>query len=225
MKQHVLIIEDDRTLNAGISFALEKEGYAVHSAHSLQEAEKCLERKMSLILLDVNLPDGDGRDFLRNILAGQPVPVICLTALDTEEDMLQGFRAGCDDYVTKPFGMMELVSRIKAVLRRSGKMTDNMDLELHGVRVNVKKHEVTVDGNPVTLTLKEFELLERLMQNCNIVLTRDRLLEDIWGYDFDGETRTVDVHVRTLRQKLGEKGAMIETVRGVGYRIGEDYAG
>ena len=119
--------------------------------------------------------------------------------------------------------MMELVSRIKAVLRRSGQTADKADLEVDGVKMNVKKHEVTVDGQTVTLTLKEYELLERLMRNRNIVLTRDQLLEDIWGYDFDGETRTVDVHVRTLRHKLGEKGAIIETVRGVGYRIGEAY--
>lgn len=131
-----------------------------------------------------------------------------------------GLDSGADDYVTKPFGMMELVSRIKAVMRRTGQKIDKTDISIAGVRINIKKHEVTVDGTPVTLTLKEFELLERLMRNQNIVLTRDQLLEDIWGYDFDGETRTVDVHVRTLRQKLGSKGEIIETVRGVGYRVG-----
>lgn len=122
--------------------------------------------------------------------------------------------------MTKPFGMMELVSRIKAVLRRSGRGTDQEMLSVGSVTVDVKKHEVKVAGEVVTLTLKEFELLERLMRNQNIVLTRDQLLEDIWGYDFDGETRTVDVHVRTLRQKLGAGGDMIQTVRGVGYRAG-----
>ena len=146
-----------------------------------------------------------------------------VTAKGTEYDKVIGLDSGADDYVTKPFGMMELVSRIKAVLRRSGQTADKADLEIDGVKMNVKKHEVTVDGQTVTLTLKEYELLERLMRNRNIVLTRDQLLEDIWGYDFDGETRTVDVHVRTLRHKLGEKGAIIETVRGVGYRIGEAY--
>ena len=149
--------------------------------------------------------------------------MIMVTAKGTEYDKVIGLDSGADDYVTKPFGMMELVSRIKAVLRRSGQTADKADLEVDGVKMNVKKHEVTVDGQAVTLTLKEYELLERLMRNRNIVLTRDQLLEDIWGYDFDGETRTVDVHVRTLRHKLGEKGAIIETVRGVGYRIGEAY--
>ena len=135
-------------------------------------------------------------------------------------DKVIGLDSGADDYVTKPFGMMELVSRIKAVLRRSGKVEDRIDMELSGVRMDIKKHEVTVDGKQVALTLKEFELLEKLMRNQGIVLTRDQLLTEIWGYDFDGETRTVDVHIRTLRQKLGAKGEIIQTVRGVGYRVG-----
>lgn len=181
-----------------------------------------------LILLDIMLPGEDGLELLKKLKGSsktKKIPVIMVTAKGTEYDKVVGLDSGADDYVTKPFGMMELVSRIKAVLRRSGQILDRSEVELHGVTMNVKKHEVTVDGKPVTLTLKEFELLERLMRNRNIVLTRDQLLEDIWGYDFDGETRTVDVHVRTLRQKLGKKGAMIETVRGVGYRIGEDYEG
>lgn len=179
-----------------------------------------------LILLDIMLPGEDGLAILRklkNSSKTKDIPVIMVTAKGTEYDKVIGLDSGADDYVTKPFGMMELVSRIKAVLRRSGQTADKADLEVDGVKMNVKKHEVTVDGQTVTLTLKEYELLERLMRNRNIVLTRDQLLEDIWGYDFDGETRTVDVHVRTLRHKLGEKGAIIETVRGVGYRIGEAY--
>ena len=143
-----------------------------------------------------------------------------VTAKGTEYDKVIGLDSGADDYVTKPFGMMELVSRIKAVLRRSGKVEDRIDMELSGVRMDIKKHEVTVDGKQIALTLKEFELLEKLMRNQGIVLTRDQLLTEIWGYDFDGETRTVDVHIRTLRQKLGTKGEIIQTVRGVGYRIG-----
>ena len=179
-----------------------------------------------MILLDIMLPGEDGLAILRklkNSSKTKDIPVIMVTAKGTEYDKVIGLDSGADDYVTKPFGMMELVSRIKAVLRRSGQTADKADLEVDGVKMNVKKHEVTVDGQAVTLTLKEYELLERLMRNRNIVMTRDQLLEDIWGYDFDGETRTVDVHVRTLRHKLGEKGAIIETVRGVGYRIGEAY--
>ena len=144
-----------------------------------------------------------------------------VTAKGSEYDKVVGLDSGADDYVTKPFGMMELVSRIKAVLRRTGKGRGHGWIwRQPGVHVDVKKHEVTVDGKPISLTLKEFELLEKLMRNQGIVLTRDQLLTEIWGYDFDGETRTVDVHIRTLRQKLGEKGEIIQTVRGVGYRVG-----
>ena len=176
-----------------------------------------------LILLDIMLPGEDGLSLLRKLKSSsktKDIPVIMVTAKGAEYDKVIGLDSGADDYVTKPFGMMELVSRVKAVMRRTGRAPDKDDMSVGGVCVNVKKHEVTVDGKAVTLTLKEFELLERLMRNQNIVLTRDQLLEDIWGYDFDGETRTVDVHVRTLRQKLGEKGEIIETVRGVGYRVG-----
>ena len=176
-----------------------------------------------LILLDIMLPGDDGLELLRKLKSSsktKDIPVIMVTAKGSEYDKVVGLDSGADDYVTKPFGMMELVSRIKAVLRRSGKAEDRMDMETAGVHVNVKKHEVTVDGKEITLTLKEFELLEKLMRNQGIVLTRDQLLTEIWGYDFDGETRTVDVHIRTLRQKLGTKGDIIQTVRGVGYRMG-----
>lgn len=144
-----------------------------------------------------------------------------VTAKGAEYDKVVGLDGGADDYVTKPFGMMELVSRIKAVLRRTKKEKEEGQYSVGNLSMDLKKHVVFVDGKQVTLTLKEFELLGRLVQNHNIVLTRDRLLEEVWGYDFDGETRTVDVHVRTLRQKLGSAGDMIQTVRGVGYRLGE----
>ena len=133
-----------------------------------------------------------------------------VTAKGSEYDKVMGLDSGADDYVSKPFGMMELVSRIKAVLRRSRKTEEKSQIELSGICMNIKKHEVTVNGKEVALTLKEFELLEKMMLNKGIVLTRDQLLTEIWGYDFDGETRTVDVHVRTLRQKLGQAGEYIE---------------
>ena len=169
------------------------------------------------------LPGDDGLELLKKLKSSpktKGIPVIMVTAKGTEYDKVIGLDSGADDYVTKPFGMMELVSRVKAVLRRAGKVEDRIDMEMAGVRMDIKKHEVTVDGKQVALTLKEFELLEKLMRNQGIVLTRDQLLTEIWGYDFDGETRTVDVHIRTLRQKLGEKGEIIQTVRGVGYRVG-----
>ena len=137
-----------------------------------------------------------------------------------EYDKVIGLDSGADDYVTKPFGMMELISRIKAVLRRSVPKELANEQTVGDVTINADKHTVTAHGETVALTLKEFQLLRVLMENPGVVLTRDKLLETVWGYDFDGETRTVDVHIRTLRQKLGSSGAMIETVRGIGYRVG-----
>lgn len=223
----IYCVEDDDNIRELVIYTLETTGLKAKGfAEGAEFMEALAFDTPELILLDIMLPGEDGLAILRklkNSLKTKDIPVIMVTAKGTEYDKVIGLDSGADDYVTKPFGMMELVSRIKAVLRRSGQTADKADLEVDGVKMNVKKHEVTVDGQAVTLTLKEYELLERLMRNRNIVLTRDQLLEDIWGYDFDGETRTVDVHVRTLRHKLGEKGAIIETVRGVGYRIGEAY--
>ena len=223
----IYCVEDDENIRELVIYTLETTGLKAKGfAEGAEFMEALAFDTPELILLDIMLPGEDGLAILRklkNSSKTKDIPVIMVTAKGTEYDKVIGLDSGADDYVTKPFGMMELVSRIKAVLRRSGQTADKADLEVDGVKMNVKKHEVTVDGQTVTLTLKEYELLERLMRNRNIVLTRDQLLEDIWGYDFDGETRTVDVHVRTLRHKLGEKGAIIETVRGVGYRIGEAY--
>ena len=223
----IYCVEDDDNIRELVIYTLETTGLKAQGfAEGTSFMEALAFDTPELILLDIMLPGEDGMELLhklKNSSKTKDIPVIMVTAKGAEYDKVIGLDSGADDYVTKPFGMMELVSRIKAVLRRAGKIPDKADLEFAGVKINVKKHEVTVDGKPVTLTLKEFELLERLMRNQNIVLTRDQLLEDIWGYDFDGETRTVDVHVRTLRQKLGEKGSMIETVRGVGYRIGGNY--
>lgn len=220
----IYCVEDDDNIRELVIYTLETTGL---KARGFAEGSAFMEalafETPELILLDIMLPGEDGLAILKRLKGSaktKEIPVIMVTAKGAEYDKVIGLDSGADDYVTKPFGMMELVSRIKAVLRRVGKSADKEDMSASGVHVNVLKHEVTVDGTPVTLTLKEFELLERLMRNRNIVLTRDQLLEDIWGYDFDGETRTVDVHVRTLRQKLGEKGDIIETVRGVGYRIG-----
>ena len=223
----IYCVEDDDNIRELVIYTLETTGLKAKGfAEGAEFMEALAFDTPELILLDIMLPGEDGLAILRklkNSSKTKDIPVIMVTAKGTEYDKVIGLDSGADDYVTKPFGMMELVSRIKAVLLRSGQTADKADLEVDGVKMNVKKHEVTVDGQAVTLTLKEYELLERLMRNRNIVLTRNQLLEDIWGYDFDGETRTVDVHVRTLRHKLGEKGAIIETVRGVGYRIGEAY--
>ena len=220
----IYCVEDDDNIRELVIYTLETTGL---KARGFAEGSAFMEALAfdtpELILLDIMLPGDDGLELLKKLKSSpktKGIPVIMVTAKGTEYDKVVGLDSGADDYVTKPFGMMELVSRIKAVLRRSGKVEDRIDMELAGVRMDIRKHEVTVDGKQVALTLKEFELLEKLMRNQGIVLTRDQLLTDIWGYDFDGETRTVDVHIRTLRQKLGEKGRIICTVRGVGYRVG-----
>ena len=219
----IYCVEDDDNIRELVIYTLETTGLKAKGfAEGTAFMEALAFDTPELILLDIMLPGEDGLELLKklkNSAKTKDIPVIMVTAKGAEYDKVIGLDSGADDYVTKPFGMMELVSRIKAVLRRSGRVQEQDMLSVNGVSVDVKKHEVKVAGDIVTLTLKEFELLERLMRNQNIVLTRDQLLEDIWGYDFDGETRTVDVHVRTLRQKLGEKGD-IKTVRGVGYRIG-----
>ena len=220
----IYCVEDDDNIRELVIYTLETTGL---KARGFAEGSAFMEALAfdtpELILLDIMLPGDDGLELLKKLKSSpktKGIPVIMVTAKGTEYDKVIGLDSGADDYVTKPFGMMELVSRIKAVLRRSGKVEDRIDMELSGVRMDIKKHEVTVDGKQVALTLKEFELLEKLMRNQGIVLTMDQLLTEIWGYDFDGETRTVDVHIRTLRQKLGAKGEIIQTVRGVGYRVG-----
>ena len=220
----VFCVEDDDNIRELVIYTLETTGLKAKGfADGPAFMEALAFETPELILLDIMLPGEDGLELLKRLKSSaktKNIPVIMVTAKGSEYDKVVGLDSGADDYVTKPFGMMELVSRIKAVLRRTVRAEDKSDMELSGVYVNVKKHEVTVDGQVVALTLKEFELLEKLMRNHGIVLTRDQLLTDIWGYDFDGETRTVDVHIRTLRQKLGEKGRIICTVRGVGYRVG-----
>ena len=220
----IYCVEDDDNIRELVIYTLETTGLKARGfADGSAFMEALAFDTPELILLDIMLPGDDGLELLKKLKSSSKtknIPVIMVTAKGSEYDKVVGLDSGADDYVTKPFGMMELVSRIKAVLRRSGKVEDRTDMETAGVHVDVKKHEVTVDGKEISLTLKEFELLEKLMRNQGIVLTRDQLLTEIWGYDFDGETRTVDVHIRTLRQKLGDKGEINQTVRGVGYRVG-----
>lgn len=220
----IFCVEDDSNIRELVVYTLESTGF---QAHGFEDGSSFLEalalETPELVLLDIMLPGEDGLEILKklkNSSKTKDIPVIMVTAKGSEYDKVVGLDSGADDYVTKPFGMMELISRIKAVLRRSGKQQDKTKLSVGGICLDTKKHEVKVDGENAVLTLKEFELLEKLMRNQGIVLTRDQLLTEIWGYDFDGETRTVDVHIRTLRQKLGEQGSLIKTVRGVGYRIG-----
>ena len=218
----ILVCDDEKDIVSALKIYLMADGYQVFEAYNGREALEILKNEdIHLVLMDIMMPEMDGITAMLKIREVSNVPVILLTAKSEDTDKVLGLTVGADDYVTKPFGMMELVSRIRAVLRRTSKKEEDDTYVLGEIRMDRKKHEVTVAGEPVALTLKEYELLRKLMENQNIVLTRDKLLEEIWGYDFDGETRTVDVHVRTLRQKLGQAGEYIETVRGVGYRIGE----
>ena len=186
--------------------------------------EAISEKVPSLVLLDIMLPEEDGFSILEKLRAApatKRLPIIMLTAKGSEYDIVRGLDIGADDYIPKPFRMMELLSRIRALLRRSGANDGRMEeYRVGNLYVNPTRHEVQVDGKDVVLTLKEFELLNLLISRQGIVFTRAQLLDEIWGYGFDGESRTVDVHVRTLRQKLGPAGNYIETVRGIGYKIG-----
>ncbi|WP_295214254.1 response regulator transcription factor [Ruminococcus sp.] len=221
----IYLVEDDDSIRELVIYTLrstgmEAQGFALPSAFWNAMAAQ----KPELVLLDIMLPEEDGLEILKKIRrekATRELPVIMLTAKGTEYDQVVGLDCGADDYVPKPFGMMALVARIKAVMRRTEKPTEEKILYLGELTVNSTRHVVQVAGETVNLTLKEFELLCLLLENPGVVFTRDQLLNQIWGYSFDGESRTVDVHVRHLRQKLGECGKYIETVRGIGYRSGD----
>ncbi|MBS5083016.1 MAG: response regulator transcription factor [Clostridiales bacterium] len=220
----IYCVEDDMNIRELVAYALKTSGYEAIGFENAAEFYKGLkDGSPDLILLDIMLPDEDGISILKKLRAKneyKDIPVIMLTAKSTEYDKVKGLDVGADDYVTKPFGVMELISRIKAVLRRSQKSISTDMMVLGDIRLDIQKHEVTVSGKEVILTYKEFELLTYLMKNQGIVLSRDKILEVIWNYDYEGESRTVDVHIGSLRQKLGASGNMIETVRGVGYKMG-----
>lgn len=220
----IYCVEDDRSIRELIIYALKSNGYEAVGFDKAEPFYKELENKLpDLVLLDIMLPDEDGIEILKKLRASpklRNIPVIILTAKSAEYDKVLGLDSGADDYITKPFGIMEFLSRVKAVLRRSGNVSNPSELSVGRLTMYIDKHVVIADGKEVALTFKEFELLKYLMENAGIVLTRDKLLEEVWGYEYKGETRTLDVHIRTLRRKLGEAGAVIETVRGVGYKIG-----
>lgn len=219
----IYCVEDDLNIQELIVYTLNSTGFEAKGfsdAKSLYPAIS--EEKPELVLLDIMLPDENGLSILKQLkssITTKNIPVILLTAKTSEYDKVQGLDLGADDYVAKPFGVMELIARIKAVLRRTEKTDDTKCLTFKSLTVDTQRHLVTVNDNKIALTLKEFELLRKLLENKSIVLTREQLLEEIWGYDYYGETRTVDVHIRTLRSKLLEASDYIETIRGVGYRM------
>ena len=221
----IYVLEDDESIRELIIYTLNGQNMQAKGFGTPSEFWDVVHEKTpSLVLLDIMLPEEDGFSILQKLRAApatKRLPVIMLTAKGSEYDIVRGLDIGADDYVPKPFRMMELLSRIRALLRRSGADTDRQEeYRVGNLYVNPVRHEVQVDGKDVVLTLKEFELLNLLISRQGIVFTRAQLLDEIWGYGFDGESRTVDVHVRTLRQKLGEAGNYIETVRGIGYKIG-----
>ena len=223
----ILIVEDEKEIVRFLELELQHEGYETEARFDGRSGlEAALTGDFGLILLDIMLPDEDGLHILKRLRAGAEtadLPVMMLTAKSSEYDRVVGLDSGADDYLPKPFGMMELVSRVRALLRRAAKPAAEDKLFTAGsLAVDVKRRAVTVDGEPVILTYKEFELLCYLLENRGVVLSRDQILTKIWDYNYSGETRTVDVHIRTLRQKLGDAGALIETVRGVGYRLAQD---
>ena len=222
----IYLLEDDESIRNFIVYALNNMNMEARGFERPSEFWEALRSEIpQLLLLDIMLPEQDGIEILKTLRGNREtarLPVIMLTAKGTEYDKVLGLDSGADDYVAKPFGTMELVSRIKALLRRTEGSTAQESYAQGGLYLEPSRHVVRVNGQEVSLTFKEFELLCMLFRNRGVVLTRDRILNEIWGYAFDGENRTVDVHVRTLRAKLGDCGDVIETVRGVGYKIGGD---
>lgn len=226
----IYVLEDDNSIREFVVYTLchmDLEARGFERPSEFWDGMK--EGLPSLILLDIMLPEEDGLSVLKTIRGKdsyKDIPIIMLTAKDSEYDKVLGLDSGADDYVAKPFGIMELVARIRALLRRTedranADHTVQDNLTVGDIVLDTKRHTVTVKDERVNLTLKEFELLHLFMENQGQVFTRDSLLNRIWGYEFDGESRTVDVHIRSLRIKLGEAGSVIETVRGVGYKIGD----
>ena len=222
----IYCVEDERNIRELLVYTLGSRGYEAKGVANGKELKKALKEEMpDLILLDIMLPGEDGYavlEYLKGRPDTQDIPVIMVTAKEAEYDKVRGLEGGADDFITKPFGMMEFLARVKAVLRRTKKQEIPREYHYKELTVDMKSRKVWENGRSVDLTLKEFELLRYLLENQGTVLSREKILEKIWGYEIYGETRTVDVHIRTLRQKLGDSGSLIETVRGVGYRIGEE---
>ena len=223
MAVHIYIVEDDKNIREIEMFALKNSGYAVEEFENAKSFfSRSAEKVPDLVLLDIMLPDMDGLEIVKK-LRSRPdtvrVPIILVTAKTTELDKVKGLDIGADDYLTKPFGVMELISRVKALLRRSRALQDDKQLVLGDITLDSERREVHVGGELCELTFKEFELLKLLMVNAGIVLHRDTIMSDVWGTDYEGESRTLDMHIKTLRQKLGEAGNMIKKVRNVGYKM------
>ncbi len=223
MPATIYIVEDDKNIQEIEMFALKNTGYVTEGFDTAKSFFSRISEKLpDLILLDIMLPDQDGLEVVRKLRERQMtvrIPIILVTAKTTELDKVKGLDIGADDYLTKPFGVMELISRVKALLRRNRNLQEDRLLQLGQVKLDSEKRVVYVNDEMCELTYKEFELLKLLMINAGIVLHRDTIMSDVWGIDYEGESRTLDMHIKTLRQKLGEAGNMIKTVRNVGYKM------
>jgi two-component system alkaline phosphatase synthesis response regulator PhoP len=222
----IYLLEDEASIQKLVVYTLNSSGLEAEGFSTAEAFWQAMRKQApQLVLLDIMLPDEDGLDVLkklRSFPSTVKLPVIMLTAKGTEYDKVLGLDLGADDYLPKPFGMMELIARVKSLLRRTEPESKQPnEYQLGGLFVSIPRHLVTVFDKPVPLTPKEFDVLVFLLQNPGIVLTRDQIMSGVWGYDFDGESRTVDVHIRTLRAKFGACADLVETVRGVGYRMGE----
>ena len=222
----IYVVEDDKSIQEIETFALSGSGYETEGFDNAKAFYKAMERRLpDLILLDVMLPDEDGLSIVKKLRGRKEtvlIPIIMVTAKATELDKVKGLDIGADDYITKPFGVMELISRVKAMLRRSHVENKESSLAFGSVVLDKERHSVTVDGELCELTYKEYELLKLLMTNAGIVTTRKVILDRVWGTDFEGESRTLDMHIKTLRRKLKDAGSMIKTVRNVGYILNEE---
>ena len=225
MTDKILIVEDEPDIRSTLEYNLHRDNFQTESVGNLLDAEKILSTtNISLILLDLMLPDGSGLDLCRKLKADQSknsIPIIILTAKDDEVDKVVGFELGADDYVTKPFSVRELILRIKAILKRKVQKPEvtEVEREFGELRIDSDSHEVFVNGEEVSLTALEFRLLKQLVDRRGRVQTRDQLLSDVWGYSADITTRTVDTHIKRLREKLGPIGKYVQTIRGVGYKF------
>lgn len=217
----IYVVEDDKSIRNLIVYALNEKGYKTRNFEDgLKLIDSIKKEEVDLLILDIMLPEKDGIEILKEIREFSNMPIIMLTARSDEYDKVMGLESGADDYITKPFSILELLSRVKAVLRRS-KKTDDDHISYGEVRINRKKRTVKVNEEKIDLTYKEFEMLLYFMNNIGNVITREDFLLKIWGYDYEGETRTVDVHIASLRSKLKDGGENIKTIRNLGYKFGE----
>lgn len=217
----ILIADDEARMRALVRDYLRMKGFQVLEAENGRQALEVFQREpdIALILLDVMMPEMDGFETLKELRQISEVPVLMLTARSEEQDELQGFSLGADEYIAKPFSPKVLMARIDAILKRTAANTEGEVLEIAGIRLDERAHEVTVDGKKVELSFKEFELLRYFLENQGIALSREKILNHVWNYDYFGDARTIDTHVKKLRAKMGEKGALIRTIWGMGYKF------